>query len=47
MPVGFLESIAATFVLDRDGTVRARHVDPNYRDRMSVETILSALADSR
>ncbi|MGH9260933.1 MAG: peroxiredoxin-like family protein [Acidimicrobiales bacterium] len=39
--------VPATFVLDRDGTVRARHVDPNYRDRMTVEAILSALADSR
>lgn len=39
--------VPATFVLDRDGTVRARHVDPNYRDRMGVEAIRSALADSR
>src|ERR687898_845511 len=39
--------VPATFVLDHAGIVRARHVDPNYRDRMSVDAILSALADSR
>ena len=36
--------VPATFILDRDGTVRARHVDPNYRDRMTVDAILAALA---
>lgn len=35
--------VPATFVIDRDGVVRARHVDPNYRERMSVEAILGAL----
>lgn len=35
--------VPATFVLDRDGVVRARHVDPNYRERMPVEEILTAL----
>jgi peroxiredoxin len=39
--------VPATFVLNHAGIVRARHVDPNYRDRMSVDAILSALADSR
>jgi peroxiredoxin len=39
--------VPATFVLDRDGIVRARHLDPNYRERMSVDAIVSALADCR
>lgn len=37
--------VPATFVIDRHGVVRTRHVDPNYRERMSVETILAALRD--
>lgn len=35
--------VPATFVIDRDGIVRARHVDPNYRERMAVDDILAAL----
>ena len=35
--------VPATFVLDRQGIVRARHVDPNYRERMAIDDILSAL----
>lgn len=35
--------VPATFVLDQTGTVRARHVDPNYRHRMTAEDILAAL----
>ncbi len=35
--------VPATFVLDRDGVVRARHVDPNYRERMKPEAIVAAL----
>jgi peroxiredoxin len=35
--------VPATFVLDRDGIVRARHVDPNYRQRMTIDDLLSAL----
>jgi peroxiredoxin len=35
--------IPATFVVGRDGRVRARFVDPDYRKRMAVEDILSAL----
>lgn len=37
--------VPATFVLDRDGIVRARHVDPNYRERMEVDDLLAALAE--
>jgi len=36
--------VPATFVIDVDGIVRSRHVDPNYRERMAVSDILSALA---
>jgi peroxiredoxin len=35
--------VPGTFVLDRDGVVRARHVDPNYLERMPVDDILTAL----
>lgn len=35
--------IPATFVVGQDGRVRARFVDPDYRKRMAVEAILSAL----
>ena len=37
--------VPATFVIDRRGVVRARHVDPNYRERMTVEEILDALGE--
>lgn len=37
--------VPATFILDRDGIVRARHVEPNYRDRMTIDAIVAALAD--
>jgi peroxiredoxin len=35
--------IPATFVVDSDGTVKDRFVDPDYRKRMDVEDILAAL----
>lgn len=39
--------VPATFVLDSHGIVRARHVEPNYRERMSVDDILAALGEIR
>jgi peroxiredoxin len=39
--------VPATFVLDGAGVVRARHVDPNYRERMPVDDILDALGPAR
>ena len=39
--------VPATFVVDSCGIVRARHVDPNYRERMSVNGILAALREIR
>ncbi len=39
--------VPATFVLDTAGVVRARHVDPNYLERMPVDDIVSALDSLR
>jgi peroxiredoxin len=35
--------IPATFVVDRDGLVVARHIDPDYRRRMDVDALLVAV----
>jgi peroxiredoxin len=35
--------VPATFVVGRDGKVVARHVDPDYRKRMEIEAVLTAL----
>jgi len=35
--------VPATFVVDRDGRVKARFVDPDYRKRMTIESMLAAL----
>ena len=35
--------VPATFVVGNDGVIRARFVDPDYRKRMTVETMLAAL----
>ena len=35
--------IPAMFVLDRDGIVVARHVNPDYRERADIEEVLAAL----
>ena len=37
--------IPATFVIAKDGLIRARFVDPDYRKRMSVDDLLAALKD--
>lgn len=39
----WLLPLPATFVLARDGTVVERHIDPDYRHRMSRERILAAV----
>lgn len=39
--------IPATFVVGRDGLVKARFIDPDYRKRMNVEDILAALESGR
>jgi peroxiredoxin len=35
--------ISATFVVGRDGRVKARFVDPDYRKRMTIEELVAAL----
>jgi peroxiredoxin len=35
--------IPATFVVDRDGKITARFVDPDFRRRMAIEELLAAL----
>ena len=39
--------IPATFVVGKDGLVKARHIDPDYRKRMDVEAILKAVQSPR
>jgi hypothetical protein len=35
--------IPATFVIGRDGRIRARFMDPDYRKRMAIADMLAAL----
>jgi peroxiredoxin len=35
--------IPATFVVGRDGIIKARHIDPDYRKRMAIDDVLAAL----
>jgi peroxiredoxin len=35
--------IPATFVVGKDGRVKARFVDPDYRKRMTIEDLVGAL----
>lgn len=39
--------IPATFVVGKDGLVKARYIDPDYRKRMDVEAILEAVQAAR
>lgn len=39
--------IPATFVLDRNGTVIGRKVDPDFRHRMDIDEIIDALATAK
>ena len=40
---GWMLPIPATFVVGRDGVVKARFVDPDFRRRMEIEDLLAAL----
>jgi peroxiredoxin len=40
---GWVLPIPATFVVGRDGLVKARFVDPDFRKRMEIDDLLSAL----
>ena len=44
---GWVLPIPATFVVGRDGMVRARFVDPDFRRRMAIEDLLASLKDAR
>ena len=44
---GWVLPIPATFVVGRDGIVKARFVDPDFRHRMAIEDLLVALKDAR
>jgi peroxiredoxin len=35
--------VPATFIVGRDGLIKARHVDPDYRTRMEMDSVLEAL----
>src|SRR5262249_9929926 len=39
--------IRPTFVVGRDGRIKARFVDPDYRKRMAIEDMIAALRSSR
>src|SRR5262249_5072782 len=39
----WLLPIPATFVVGRDGLVKARFIDPDYRHRMPIDELLAAL----
>lgn len=43
----WLLPIPATFVVGTDGVVKARFVDPDYRKRMAIEDLLTAVQDAR
>lgn len=39
--------VPATFVVGKDAVIAARYFDPDYRERMSIEDLLSALSAAR
>ena len=43
----WLIPIPATFVVGRDGLVKARYVDPDYRKRMAMEDLVQAMRNAR
>jgi peroxiredoxin len=44
---GWFLPIPATLVVGRDGLVKARFVDPDFRQRMAIEDIVAAVSASR
>jgi peroxiredoxin len=40
---GWVLPIPATFVVGRDGMVKARFVDPDFRKRMAIDDLIAAL----
>ena len=43
---GWVLPIPATFVVGRDGLVKARFVDPDFRRRMEIDDLIAALASA-
>jgi len=43
---GWVLPIPATFVVGRDGLVKARFVDPDFRKRMEIDDLLAAFRDA-
>src|SRR5262249_62024406 len=43
---GWVLPIPATFVIGRDGVVKARFVDPDFRKRMEIDDLLAALGNA-
>jgi peroxiredoxin len=43
----WLLPVPASFVVDTEGYVRARFIDPDYRRRVAIEDLLAALKDAR
>ena len=39
--------IPATFIVGRSGTISARFVDPDYRKRMAIDDLVTALRSAR
>jgi peroxiredoxin len=39
--------IPATFVVGTDGLIKARFVDPDYRQRMAIDELLGTLRNTR
>jgi peroxiredoxin len=39
--------IPATFVVGKHGIITARHIDPDYRKRMEIDDLLTALSEAR
>ncbi len=44
---GWLLPLPATLVVGRDGRVKARFVDPDFRNRMTTEDILTVVSEAR
>lgn len=44
---GWMLPIPATFVVGRDGLVKARFVDPDFRRRMEIEDLIAAFKNAR
>ncbi|WP_029582715.1 peroxiredoxin-like family protein [Bradyrhizobium sp. URHD0069] len=44
---GWMLPIPATFVIGRDGLVKARFVDPDFRKRMAIDDLIAALKSAR